>query len=87
MSDASRDTLDLIPLPQLQRRWGYEDPRPVKQILDALGVPFVVLRRLRHYRAADLRDGLNRATVIPCRAAAAEQTPELHETGPPKPPQ
>jgi hypothetical protein len=50
----------------------------VKQFLDALEVPYTVIRRVRHYQPADVRAALDKATVQP-RAA----TPEPSETGPP----
>jgi hypothetical protein len=49
-----------IPLPTVRAGFGYEDDRSVKKLLDELQVPYVVIRRIRHYRLEDIQAALDR---------------------------
>ena len=52
-----------VPLQLLidRRAVPYRDKRQAKRFLDRYGVPFIVIRRQRHYRPPIIRDALVRA--------------------------
>ena len=64
MTDLQDDALSgWVSLQQLiaRRALPYHDKRQAKRFLDRYGVPFIVIRRQRHYRPPIIRDVLVRA--------------------------
>jgi hypothetical protein len=64
MNDLQGDALGgWVSLQQLlaQGALPYHDRRQAKRFLDAHGVPFITMRRQRHYRPPVIRDALVRA--------------------------
>lgn len=58
------------PLRAVTRALGYVDHRPVQRLLDEMDVPYIVLKRERHYRPEDVRVAIdNHTKPRPTRAA------------------
>jgi hypothetical protein len=75
-SDTGSILKDLVTLPVLKEELGYDDERQVRRFLDSLGVPFVKIRRVRHYGRAAIRRAID-------RHIAPHECSDQHETGPP----
>lgn len=52
------------PLSEIMRPLGYRDVRSAQQFLDQHGVPYVTIRRVRHYRPGDVPAALDRAATL-----------------------